>query len=130
MIIDRAPFIPYFRTLADLMGLKDWTFEVKLNDYPEDTSAYASIYCIEGRKHGIIRLSEDLLTEPREAQRHYCVHELIHALYATAMHAARLSLSADAYRVWMMTFEYAVDATAVAWAPFLPLPDAAAEKSG
>jgi hypothetical protein len=118
---DRLDYRPYFRALADRMGLKDWTIEV-LDDSPSDSGALASIYCIEGRKVGRVRLSEDFLRDTEERRRHTAVHELAHCLHAVAMHLASRRLDAAAYGDWLLAFEYGIDATADVLAPHMPLP--------
>lgn len=123
-----STYTTYLRTLADLMGLKDW--EITLSwDYSDDDSAAAMCHTTYGRKTALIRFGVAWWDNDPETQRYYCVHELLHC-HTTPMHTALCNaqgrLGADAYEVLKGThgdaLEYAVDGIGVAFAKFLPLP--------
>jgi hypothetical protein len=119
---DRPAYAPYVRRLADLMGLRDWTFYVPGDQRPHDPDANAEVKCWRGRKHATVLFGESFLRADEADQRHSVVHELIHCHFAAMGWAAQEGLSADAERGWHLAFEYGVDGLADAVSPLLPLP--------
>ncbi len=118
---DRLDFQPYFRAIADLLALKDWTIIVK-DESPDDGDANATVNITYGRKRAIIRLSENFLKDDESDQRHTAVHELIHCHLDTH---GRLAENAVAdTKPYRLLLEIAVDGLTDAVAPFLPLPSA------
>jgi hypothetical protein len=124
---DRCDFRPYVRRIADLMGLRDWTFHVPDDQRPDDPDANAEIRCWRGRKHATVLFGESFLRAGEDDQRHSVVHEMVHCHFAAMGWVAQEGLSADAERGWHLVFEYGVDGVADAWAPLLPLPSGIAD---
>jgi len=123
----REKFGSYIRDLANLMDLRDWTLII-IHEDPPNRSNIASVYIPLGQRFCNIYLSTNFLTETPENQRSTIVHELTHCHFDAARKAARLSLSKKQYKIWNITFESGIDATAVAWAKTLPLPEFPDEK--
>jgi hypothetical protein len=117
---DRKDYQGYVRELADLLRLKDWSFILK-EENPTDPEAWASIVCVQGRKLGVLRLSEDVIRQDPEELRRSVVHELLHCHLAAADYVADLLPQGEraAYRNQR---EYGTDALSDAIAPLLPLP--------
>lgn len=67
----------YIRHVADMMGLRDWSFELSHN--PADGEAYASIVTTYGRKVAVIEVCPNWPNLDPKVQRHSIVHELVHA---------------------------------------------------
>lgn len=112
---------PYFRCIADLLWLRDWTITVA-GTPPEDNDAYACVECLEGRRQAIISLSDrflDSLTE--EEQRQVAAHELTHCHLDAAAVLAHKYMG-EHYKAFLLALEYGVDAIADAFAGRLPLP--------
>jgi hypothetical protein len=123
---EQAAIKPYIRTLADRLGLRDWT--ITLCDEPADSDAWASIKPIEGRKLAELHLCKDWYTLKPETKRHALVHELIHCTHAGAADMVRLDLprwmGQAAYDVffggWRRQMEYMVDGLAEVLGPLMP----------
>jgi hypothetical protein len=114
-------FSTYFRALADLMSLRDWT--VGVEDAPPDPDHLAEVDCRYGRRIAWFRLSEAYLDSAPERQRQTAAHELMH-LHFEPMRRLLLGLLDDT--IWKavdLPFEYGIDAAAEAIAAHLPLPD-------
>lgn len=67
----------YVRHVANLLGLRDWTFEVSHS--PASSDAYASIEPTFGRKVATLDFCANWPDLEPAIQRHAIVHELIHA---------------------------------------------------
>jgi hypothetical protein len=122
----RASFAPYLRTLADLMGLRDWRAEIHAEEPPESPESRASVECLYGRKYCIVRLGDAFLDSAPADQRQTLVHELTHCHFDAAYSVAAEPLGEAVAGIYRRLFEYGIDALAVAWAPHLPLPPAPA----
>lgn len=118
----KRAFAPYFRRLADLMALRDWT--ILVSDDPPSTDGLASVAPTFGRKLATIRLSEPFLAGTPEEQRHVCVHELIHCHLDPAWEIATDAMPGAVEPAFRRMAEYATDGLAEALARHLPLPDA------
>ena len=132
---DRKELARYVRHIADEMGLRDWTFEVKVGDPDEEDEipncddALASIECVDGRKFAIITFVPDSRKQPPEELRDTVVHELIHAHLNPACEIVRVDakdgFSQATYEMLMMSFrrsiEYAVDGLAEVISKQFPL---------
>lgn len=122
------PIQDYVGRLATAMGLGDWTIEVQA--VPADEGNLAEIDCVYGQRHGKLFVCEGWLSLPVETQRSTLVHELMHAhVSAWAQMLDDLGgvlLKGREKRTLVAALhlleEYTVDAVALAWAPFLPLP--------
>lgn len=118
----------YIRQLADMMGLKDWSFELVYYP-PLDGKNEAAIECRHGQKHVKLMFDQDLPAWDPEKIRSVVVHELVHPHF----HAAWASIEEDlakvlgaAHQPFFAAFdrnmEYGIDAVAQSWAEWLPLP--------
>lgn len=119
----------YIRSVADEMGLRDWTLHLLREPCDEDCNAQT--HMVYGRRTAHIRVSEGFRDREPEGIRQTVVHELTHLHFAAATSQAELDLEghlgAQAHGVfwngWQRNFEYGIDATAVALAPHMPLID-------
>ena len=118
--IRRLNWLKYFRRLADLYGLKDWSIEMG-NDEPRDY-ALASVTCTTGRKIAWIRISQLFMEETINEQRMMAVHELTHCHEHMSYSFAKDNIKEDLKPIYQNLMEYTTDAIAVAIAPFFPLP--------
>lgn len=66
------------RAVADLIGLRDWTFEVRMGVLPPGTRAQCD--CVEGRAFARITVGKDFFDLEPEEQNEALVHETIHPL--------------------------------------------------
>lgn len=129
----RAAWTEYVRTLADAMGLRDWSLTLEFDGDGMDADAYGTTWCTEGQRHAVIGWAPDLLdamgADPAKL-RMVAVHELVHL----HLDAPTLPLRKDASD-WMpasthaplvaaqaRALEHATDAIARAWAELLPTP--------
>jgi hypothetical protein len=118
----RQAWAPYFRALADLMGLRDWTVQVASGP-PEAAEARASVQPLYGRRIANVWLSDEFLDDADPAdQRQTACHELVHCLFADCAQIAEEELEPAAWRAWRRQFEHGIDAVASAFAEALPLP--------
>ena len=115
----RQAFAPYFRQLANLMGL--WAWAIAIDDDPEE-EANARAHLTRGRYRVLISLSEGFLRSSPEDQRQTACHELIHAHMAAMHFVVTDAVSTDAEQAYVLAMEYAVDAMATEWAKTMPLP--------
>jgi hypothetical protein len=117
----RQQWLPYVRKIADILHLRDWSFEI-YEELPSDSDAVASINPIYGRKRAVIRLSEGFLNDSKSDQRHTLAHELIHCHTGPMQRVieAEEHMTAAA----RIAMEYCVDGLADAIAPLLPEPPA------
>lgn len=125
---DRKALLEYIRSTADLLCLRDWTFEVDCDPVDDEDRAVATCWPSEGRRVATIAFAKDFREKSREEQRHAVVHELLHCHHAAAADIVRLDLikqlSQSTYDVLWFGFkrqiEYMVDALADAFAPMVP----------
>lgn len=68
----------HVRKVADLIGLRDWTFEVHIAALPPGVRAKCD--CVEGRAFARVTVSEDFFTLDPQEQNEALVHETIHPL--------------------------------------------------
>lgn len=114
-------WFPYFRQIADLMGLKDW--EVCLDEKPADSDAILSVSCWTGRHGCIIRMGQGFFEETPEEQRQSVIHEFIHCHFAAADGIIHDYIKEDALAdAWSRMMEYAVDGLSSAMVRDYPLP--------
>jgi hypothetical protein len=116
----RSRWLPYVRQLADVLCLKDWRIEV-FDEAPADQTAVASCCPVDGRKYGVIRLSEGFLNDGPTEQRHTLTHELLHCHLGPMMRVIEAQHDGLAPAV-RLAMEYCVDGLADAIAPLLPPP--------
>jgi hypothetical protein len=119
-------FGPYVRSLADLMGLRDW--KVTIGDGGARDDSAASVWLQGGVKNARIHLSEEFLGYDADRQRQTLVHELVHAHFAASDGMLMDWLDDARYKGYVRIFEYAVDGIAEEWAKFLPLPNEGIEE--
>lgn len=130
---DRRALKAYVRELADLMGLRDWDFNVVIGDPTADLPgvdcASASIECVDGRKYAVITFADWVRQGSPEDIRDTVCHELIHAHLNPACEIVRVDacdlMQQQTYETLMAGFrrnvEFAVDGMAGALAKHLPL---------
>lgn len=111
---------PYVRKIADMIGLRDWDIEV--SERKPDIANAAEVICVSGRRAAIIKLSNYFMTTTRDSQRYLVTHELVHCHFASMHNFLDATLEGPHYTAYNHAYEYGVDATAAALAPFLPLP--------
>lgn len=119
--------VEYTRQIAVSMGLGGWTIEESAD--PANEGCLAEIEATYGQRHAKLSLCKEWDDLPAEDQRDTIVHELVHVhlahltqlgfdiidgLEPAATKASQASLN--------LAEEYAVDAMANAWAPYMPLP--------
>lgn len=130
----------YVREVADLMGLRDWTFE--LPPYPPEPTdheghrALASTEVAYGRRVATICIADDWAEWRPSKLRSTVVHELLHCHFAVVqwqtdlieqhLSRAEWAIYANGARTAM---ELHVDAVAMAWAETLPAPEESAEEA-
>lgn len=119
----------YFRKLADLYGLKDWTLEISSGG-TDDPDAIASMYCPPGRKHGWLRLSQAFLDESPTNQRMIALHELTHCHTAMWYQHSRMYIKEEMRDTHRVLMEYGVDSIACAITELFPLPGVEDEVRG
>lgn len=129
LVHSRIDLGPYFRCLADNLGLRDWTISI-LDGPPENPNAAASIRCLEGRKRAEIDLSDRFMTDDETDQRHVAVHELLHCHHAHQGHLMAKWLDDEAFDAYVLCEENTIDALADAIAPLMPLPSKILGKLG
>src|ERR1039458_5728905 len=71
-----ATLATYVRTVADMLGLKDWVIEV--SDEPADEQYDAFISMRECQKHATLYIGHSYWADSPEEQRHTIVHEMLH----------------------------------------------------
>jgi hypothetical protein len=120
----------YAEELASLMGLADWTIEIRFD--PTDADTYAEIECVYGQRLARIGVNKNWWTYTREMQRDTLVHELVHALLAPFSQMAydmvealtdNEGAQAAAKAALAGSEEWVVDPISIAWAPSMPLPE-------
>lgn len=118
----------YVRTIANMVGLRDYTVEVA----PETPSDGKVAECIteDGRASVALCFAGYFERLPPEEQRHAVVHELLHVHFArpaaTISSDMREFLSETEHRLAWAAYkrqvEHSVDTLATAIADLLPLP--------
>jgi hypothetical protein len=116
----RQRWYPYVRSLADLLRLRDWQFQINEDLPPQD--AVASCAPVEGRKYAVLRFGESFLTDQPAEQRHTITHELLHCHLGPM--CRMLEAESQFPPAARLAMEYCVDGLADAVAPLLPLPPA------
>lgn len=121
----------YVRQVADLLGLRDWTFEVECREVPADGEHGVGGECrpIPGRRKAHISLFDAIWSLGAVEQRNTVVHELIHCHFAETdtylqeMGDNRL-LSRDVADILRLSIgnavEFGVDAMTTLLAPLMP----------
>lgn len=117
---DVQRFAPYFRHLADLLGLRDWRIDLK--DNVPDDHAQADVLCVFGREWAVICLSDDFLGGTESFQRHLATHELLHCSWALSNGIAEDMLDKKGNAAYRRAMETDHDRLAKAVALLLPLP--------
>jgi hypothetical protein len=117
----RQRWFPYVRDLADKLGLRDSKIAID-DDGPFGADDTAAIHCVEGRRIGHIRLSDDFLGAKPVEQRQTVVHELLHLHVDAAWRIAIGAMPEPVHLAYRLMAEHGVDAIATAIAPLLPLP--------
>ena len=123
-------FLPgYVRTLADLMGLREWEFQVEDGTSDEDV---ATINLTQWQQHAVITIMPCFWLKPPDIQRWVVTHELVHSHVSPVRAvldediASAKVLSQQVYEMAYASLtrivEHAVNAIAAAWAKSLPLP--------
>lgn len=119
--------ILYTRSLAKLMGLGEW--ELVLDENPACDDCLAEIDSTYGQRHAKLSICKQWDTLDADTQRATIVHELLHVHLAhysqlafDMLNALDNGSSKAGTAAMNLCEEYVVDAMALAWAPFLPLP--------
>lgn len=130
---DRDQLGLYIRDMADMLGLRDWTF-FHSYDAPDNSGAGADCHVTFGQKHAKLRFQSDWPTWKADELRHVVVHELLHChLWTVDQRFCDLKplIGESAYLVaetaHREALELAIDGMAVEWAQLLPLPIKAKE---
>lgn len=124
---DFKRFGRYLRRAADMLGLRDWAFNLRWTPC-EDGDAMASINCISGQKRASIFLTMEFADLPEHQQRHALIHELLHCHFNamdTVLYTACGPLGSVAFGILQSNHhnevEMAVDAIASEIAQLFPL---------
>lgn len=72
------PILDHVRKVADRVGLRDWSFEVVVEQLPDGTRALCT--CVEGRSFARITVSHEFFALSPDEQNEVLVHETIHPL--------------------------------------------------
>jgi hypothetical protein len=115
----RQRWLPYVRSIADLLALKDWRIVI-YESKPDGVASIAEVEAVYGRKLATICLVDRHFDHDRVEQRHTIVHELVHCQIAPYVKAVERRTDNDSDLHMLM--EYAVDGLADAIAPLVPLP--------
>jgi len=130
----RGPLCDYIRHLANMMGLRDWEFELKWRadkstDDDPDEIEYASCKPTYGRKYAVLAFSHDAVNGDPYTLRNTVVHELVHChlggaqnifeneVFDNVNHPQPWNTLWDGFK---RQLEYAVDGMATAWAVSMP----------
>lgn len=117
----------YVRGIADALGLRDHTFDVRVGMLDGDMRATCvSIY---GRRYHVLTVHDSFFGLPPEEQREAIVHEVLHPhFHPLTEHLTPLQeeLGRGQYRVlergFLRDLEQSVDALTTALVGLLPLP--------
>jgi hypothetical protein len=135
---DRRAFGGYMRGVADMMGLRDWEFDIHFDADPDDVPyeddegtlrTLAYINPTPGRKHAAVHVSPDMREWDAEKIRMIVCHELVHCHLAALQNLVENDLNGMCGQPFEELFrrqgrihlEYGVDGIASAWAESLPL---------
>lgn len=125
---DRSKLGEYVRSLADVMGLRDWHINL-MHDPPDDPEHAACVDVRYGRRVVNVHFHPSWAQNEPETLRSTCVHELLHChLKPTewAINNASGALGMVGFTIlhgsYMDALEVAIDSMATAWAETLPLP--------
>jgi hypothetical protein len=121
----KQAFLPYVRSVADSMRLRDWDLSIK--EDPPSANCVASIWAATFSKDARICLAESFLDQSPEEQRSTIVHELIHLHFSRMNDTCVRELDPPSLRAFGQDFENGVEELAKSIAPFYPLPDPAAK---
>lgn len=81
--------LSYVRVVADSVGLRDHSFEVRVGVLSAGTRA--TIECVEGRRYSRITVSDHFFDLSAEEQREAITHEVVHAhLHVLTEHVEHL----------------------------------------
>lgn len=115
----------YVRATANLMGLRDWTFQIDCQ--PCDEGIAGQIRCTEGTKFASIMVAADFQDRPMKEQKVIVAHELMHCHTAAMAYTTNMIKGLLQRDVWdlfskafEMQLEHCVDAVGVAIADQLP----------
>lgn len=129
---DRKVLSEYVRWVADVIGLRDWTFELLPSEALEDTDGgktLASCATADGRRFAVIRFDRGFKDTSPTDQRDTVVHELVHCHLSNLQwqfeNDLKVHLAPHVFMALNASFErnveLAVDALAGAIAKHLPL---------
>lgn len=119
-------WLDYIIDISRRMRLGYWHFT--LEDKPAPDDAHAHIICTGGRESAVINVCWDWDSLEPEKQRHFVVHELVHALLQPAEDVlnAVWDMQDDSYQhvvtIHRNQIEYSVDSLALIIADSMPLP--------
>jgi hypothetical protein len=124
----RKALVIYCRTIADALGLRDWTLILDY-DTPALVDEHARIDCTYGRRRATINWGASFWQQSRSDQRNTIIHELLHIHLdqpAAVVRDIEQQLGTFAFSVFNDNHhretEIAVDALATAIAGRFPLP--------
>jgi hypothetical protein len=117
----KQAFLPYARSVADSMRLRDW--DLKIKEDPPSANCLASIWAATFSNDASICLSESFLDQSPEEQRLTLVHELIHLYFSRMNDTCVRELDEASRRAFGQDFENGIKELAKSIAPFYPLPD-------
>ena len=128
--VERKRLLRYIRTLANTLGLHDWTINVA-PDEPDEKEAYAAVSCVYGRRIANVWLAHGVEQLAPAEQRLTLVHELLHIHFDRVLSLSQQALpgllGAAGYTVYEEALrehvEHGVDAVADALAAAFPLPE-------
>lgn len=120
VLSDHDKVTDYVREVADLMGMRDTTFEVVIGELP--TGERARCECVSGRAYVRLTLRQDFREWParlvHEAVVHEVAHTLVHPL-VEHMHDLQSELGRAHFealdRVFIRDVEKLVDKLTTAW---------------
>lgn len=126
---ERKRMAVYLRSLANTIGLRDWTFNIQ-QDEPDTKEAYAAITCVYGRRIANVWFAHGFEHLDPVLKRHVILHELLHVhlwpITSLASETLEAAMGATAYAVYdealTERIEHAVDAIADAFADAIPVP--------
>lgn len=125
---DHKALSAYVRTVADMIGLKDWQIIVD-RDYLEADDTRAAICSpVYGRKLGHIQFNRNVRNDRLDEIRNTVVHELIHCHLSQVQSQVECDLDkilpakADVlfYRSFCRNVEFAVDGLAAGFCDYVP----------
>lgn len=114
----------YIADLQKRMLLTNWNIDLSVKE-PDNPSAHAAIAVLPGRHEARVYLHKDFDSCTRAEQRHYIVHELVHAHLASLWFHLEMQVGDEGRQITTSHItheEYAVDDLARIIAPSMPLP--------